>query len=300
MPLDRRQNAPFLGFLTLSLLLHLLLVFLLPELSLLPSPPSREPVYVEVVPPRPPTAPPRERELDLPAAPDTPRDRPAKRLGPSDRQVARETAPEGEAAEDIRPTRRPSPSPPPPAVATAPATPASPPGTAGPAPSERGIRPAVPSGAPGARPLTRESLMASATQAAQSVAEKQIAEWRQKHRGEVEKGDAVWLDTERDLLFSFFERFRTNIYGVWNYPQPSIERGEQGTCLLRVTVNRDGSLQEVELLESSGFPGLDREAVAAVRKGAPYGKLPATYTGDSLTIFSFFQYRLGKRYLLGG
>jgi protein TonB len=132
------------------------------------------------------------------------------------------------------------------------------------------------------------------------VAEKQLSEWRQKHRGEVERGDAVWLDTERDLLISFFERFRTNIYGVWNYPQPAIEHNEQGTCLLRVTVNRDGTVREVELVESSGYPLLDREAMAAVRKGAPYGALPRSYESDSLTIFAFFQYRLGKRYLLGG
>lgn len=289
MQLDRRQNALLPGFVTVSLLLHLLLIYLLPELSLFPPPPAKEPVVVELRPVEPPRV--RDRELDLPPnAAETPRTRPAKRLGPVDRQVERETAPKGVAPEDrTAAVARP---------ATQPAT-RQPPLTQQPSPTEarpEGEGPEKSQPAPQRPPeVSVKTLMASATQAAQAVAEKQMAEWRQKYREEVEQGDAVWLDTEKDLLISFFRRFRDNIYGVWNYPRRAAERGEEGTCLLKITVNRDGTVKEVRLMESSGHRDLDEEAMAAVRKGAPYGKLPAAYKEEVLNIFAFFQYNLTRR-----
>jgi len=289
MQLDRRQNALLLGFITLSLLLHLLLIYLVPELSLFPPPPAEEPVVVEMRPAPPPRL--RERELDLPPeTPETPRTRPAKRLGPVDRQVERETAPKGESPEDRTPAvARP---------ATKPAT-QQPPLTQQPPPTEarpEGEGPAKTEPAPQRPPdVSVKTLMASAERAAENVAAQQMAEMRRKYREEVEQGDAVWLDTEKDLLISFFRRFRDNIYGVWNYPARAAERGEEGTCLLKITINRDGTVKGVELKESSGHRDLDDEAIAAVRKGAPYGRLPSAYKEDILNIFAFFQYNLSRR-----
>jgi protein TonB len=294
MQLDRRQNALLLGFISVSLLLHLLLIYLVPELSLFPPSPAKEPVVVEIRPSEPPKV--RDRELDLPPeAAETPRTRPAKRLGSVDRQVEREAAPKGDSPEDSTPRiARPAARPAPPAARTEPAlqTPAAAekrPAGEGPAATE-----APPS--PEQRPdVSMKTLMASAERAAENVAAQQMAEMRRKYREEVEQGDAVWLDTEKDLLISFFKRFRDNIYGVWNYPRRAADRGEEGTCLLKITINRDGTVKEVRLMETSGHRDLDEEAMAAVRKGAPYGRLPAAYKEEILNIFAFFQYNLTRR-----
>jgi protein TonB len=294
MQLDRRQNALLLGFISVSLLLHLLLIYLLPELSLFPPPPAKEPVVVEILPPA--RSEPRERELDLPPeTAESPRTRPAKRLGPVDRQVERETAPKGESPEDSTPRiARPAIRPAPPAARVEPSPQA--PATAEKRPAGDG--PAATEAPPSSkqRPdVNMKALMASAERAAENVAAQQMAEMRRKYREEVAQGDAVWLDTEKDLLISFFKRFRDNIYGVWNYPRASAERGEEGTCLLRITINRDGTVKDVQLKESSGYRDLDEEAMAAVRKGAPYGRLPAAYKEEVLSIFAFFQYNLTRR-----
>jgi protein TonB len=140
-----------------------------------------------------------------------------------------------------------------------------------------------------------KTLMAATNLAAQNIAEKQIDEWRRKYRTDVEEGDAVWLDTEKDLLISFFQRFRNNIYGVWNYPPRSAERGEEGTCLLKITVNRDGTVEKVQLMESSGHRALDDQAIAAVHKGASYGTISKHYKEETLTLFAFFEYTLSRR-----
>lgn len=49
------------------------------------------------------------------------------------------------------------------------------------------------------------------------------------------------------------------------YPQRSIELNQQGEALVRVRLDPDGSVAEILLWRSSGFPLLDRAALAAVR-----------------------------------
>ena len=49
------------------------------------------------------------------------------------------------------------------------------------------------------------------------------------------------------------------------YPALSKRLGEEGTVRLNILVNPDGSVAQLELLESSGHPRLDRSAIATVR-----------------------------------
>lgn len=297
MQFSRNQDPMILVFIILSLLVHLLLLLLVPQRSLFPEPEADAPMVVEMRPPET-RRPARERELDAPVVtpPEQPRQTPAKRLGPADQQVERETAPKGDFIEDRTPSAPPAPprpQQPPPPTPPAPETPAerpsakagieARPGTTGPAPAA----PEQPAELP-----DKKTLMAALNQAAAKSANQYLQEWRNKYREDVEESQAVWLDMENDLLNSFFRRFRDNIYGVWSYPARAAERGEQGRCLLQVTVNKDGTLRDVELKESSGYPLLDQEAIDAVRKGAPYGALSRYYEKETLTIFVFFQYHL--------
>jgi len=282
---QRFNDNRLVWFVLLSLLLHLLGVVSTRKVDLFPA--SEEvPVYVEM------REVPRARELDLPELPDEQRTEPAKRLGPSDRVAPKETAPRGSAIEDTAP---------PPSSASQP-SPAQKPKPA-PAPSKAPSesvprtldgRP-IPKPRSDSEPLPRfdpSQLSAAAQVAAARVAEN----WRTKYRAEVEEGETVWLDTEKDLLVSFFQRLRDNVYLVWNYPDEAIQKRQQGTCLLRITVNRDGTLaRRPEVRESSGWPVLDLEAVEAVIKAAPFGALPRAYPDETLSVFAFFQYELTGR-----
>lgn len=286
----RHYDPVLLGFFILALALHLLVLRLTPQGMLFTTPAKPERVYVEV---RPPEA--RGRELDLPAPEEeTPRDRPARRLGPADRQVEKETAPRGEAPEDRAPPSVPTPPRPPAAVR--------PPRTAIERMAPEGTGPASGAEAPSAepapevRPAPRELPdLETLAQLAPSTIARLEQDRRRKYREEVEEGDAVWLDTERDILLSFFQRLRDNIYLVWGYPERSKARREEGTCLLEIVVNRDGSLNQVRLLESSGYPLLDEAALEAVRKGAPFGRLPRAYQKESIRILANFRYTLVQR-----
>ena len=278
MNIHGRHDAVLAGFIICSLLLHFLLLHFLPARRLLPDLRKKQPVVVEV---RPPQA--RDRELDLPPRVDEPRKTPAKRLGPSDSAVPKEIAPKGDAPEDRLTT---------PQLPVA----SKPPSQKARSQKSRPQEPAAE--APTSAPLPDPS--AIDLNLAKNTRERYEQELRRKYRQDVEEGDAVWLDTEKDILLSFFDRFRRNIYNVWNYPPQAVRRREQGICLLEIVINRDGSVDSVELKEKSGFPTLDREAVAAVYRGASYGQLPAAYSEDKLKIMAFFQYRLSLSGQRGG
>jgi len=291
MDLNRRADPLLIGFLTLSLLLHLLLLYLVPRQSLLPATPVEEPpVVVEVRPPQP-----RERELELPQTPNEPRTRPARRLGPSDQQVEKETAPRGADFEDRKPQAPAQP------VRPQPQTPPVPAQQRATAPEKTEPHPARAEDAPAPettlappQPSLKELLTLPKV-----TTDRMVSELREKYRADVEQGDAVWLDTEQDLLNSFFRRLKDGIYLVWNYPPRAAEAGQEGVCLLKITFRRDGTVLNVELKDSSGSPALDNEAIAAVRRGGPYGELPRSYTEDELNVFAFFRYNLLRSHSKG-
>jgi protein TonB len=64
--------------------------------------------------------------------------------------------------------------------------------------------------------------------------------------------------------------------GNLNYPEEARRQRIYGNLRLMVSINRDGSLYEVLVLESSGQPLLDQAAQRIVRLAAPF----APFTGD--------------------
>ncbi|TNF47402.1 MAG: energy transducer TonB [Deltaproteobacteria bacterium] len=288
MTSEQRQNRIITGFILLSLLLHLLLL-LLPKDKLFPEEVPLEPVYVEVRPPQQ-----QERELDLPIRKELekPREKPAKRLAEKDQVVEKEMAPEGKDVEDREKiVRSPKPAPK--------------------APPKEQVKPRkevveqktepdlelpfTPDGwrqKPEKKQPREVPDLQTLTQISPAALSKIESDWRRKYRADVARGDTVWMDSQQDLLHSFMRRFRTNIYNVWNYPGSAVQRRQQGTCLLRITIDRRGNISNVELLESSGYRILDNEAITAVREGATYGPLPRAYPHEELKIMAFFDYRL--------
>jgi len=296
MDLYQHQNRLYLGFIILSLLAHLLLL-LIPHTSLFPQPARPEPVYVEV---RPLPRPDLPRELDIPIREELqkPRETPAERLGPADQVVKQETAPQGNDFIDQ----------PVPGTASKPAPAAAPTPKAktheatdrpvgetnervvDALPTPHGSLPPQASPPPSREMPDLERLTQISPQTLASIE----SDWRRKYRHDVAEGDTVWLDTQNDLLNSFMRRFRDNIYLVWDYPAEAQRLLQQGTCLLKITVDRRGDVISVHLLESSGFPLLDREAIDSVRQGATYGPLPSLYPNETLKIMAFFQYGMSE------
>jgi len=289
MTAEQRQNRIIAGFILLSLLLHLLLL-LVPKDRLFPVEMAPPPVYVEVRPPQK-----LDRELDLPIREELekPREKPAERLAEKDQVVEKETAPEGQDTEDREPVvqaPQPVPRPQPPTPQRSEPSPEKPKADESYqtlAETLEGWKQKKTEPSPKLPDL--ETLTQISPQAMAQIE----SDWRQKYRKDIERGDTVWMDTQQDLLISFMRRFRNNIYGVWNYPESARRQNQQGSCLLRITVDRDGNVTDVKLMESSGYRVLDDEAMRAVRQGATYGPLPRAYPNEYLHIMALFNYQMG-------
>ena len=68
-----------------------------------------------------------------------------------------------------------------------------------------------------------------------------------------------------------------------NYPRISQENGSQGRSFIRFVVNSDGSIQDVEVVKSSGDIYLDKEAVRVV-EAMPKWK-PGRQSGKPVRVY---------------
>ena len=84
--------------------------------------------------------------------------------------------------------------------------------------------------------------------------------------------------TMRDKGAWYKDEWRKKVerIGNLNYPTEARQNRLYGDLRLLVSINRDGTLYEVQILESSGYPILDQGALRIVRLAAPF----APFTGD--------------------
>lgn len=69
---------------------------------------------------------------------------------------------------------------------------------------------------------------------------------------------------------------RVERIGNLNYPDEARRRNLQGQLLMTVAIRRDGSVERIDIIRSSGYPVLDEAALRIVRLGEPYPPLPET------------------------
>ncbi|MEQ8515958.1 MAG: TonB family protein [Chromatocurvus sp.] len=93
---------------------------------------------------------------------------------------------------------------------------------------------------------------------------------------------------------AYLQDWRRRLEAVGNtyYPEASVRYGMYGSLRLLVTIRSDGSLEDVELLASSGYAVLDEAAIRIVRMAAPYAPFPAELraTADKLEILRTWKF----------
>jgi periplasmic protein TonB len=107
-------------------------------------------------------------------------------------------------------------------------------------------------------------------------------------------GAGVSLDTKELKYLSYFAHIKRRIERVWTYPPGAIANGLQGQLHLKFVLRNDGQVKTVELLRSSGYKVLDKEAWDAVVNGGPFGPFPPTIPDNELHITARFTYVLDE------
>ena len=104
--------------------------------------------------------------------------------------------------------------------------------------------------------------------------------------------------TMRDRGAWYKDDWRRKVERVGNQNYPAEARRQQiyGSLRLLVTIRRDGSLQDVQILESSGQPILDQAALRIVRLAAPFAPLTGDLAEfDRLEIVRTWRFERGDR-----
>ncbi len=111
---------------------------------------------------------------------------------------------------------------------------------------------------------------------------------------DVEKEITVDLNTTEYKYISYFTKLKERIYQVWKYPKESQIRREQGNLRIVFTLRKDGYLENVRIIESSGFEELDREVLRTIRVASPYNPFPESWDEEKLKIPATFDYKLPR------
>ncbi|WP_220802050.1 energy transducer TonB [Pseudomonas sp. NCCP-436] len=131
-----------------------------------------------------------------------------------------------------------------------------------------------------ATPQTRPAPVFDAAQLSAEIAslEAELAQEVQAYakRPKIHRLSAASTMRDKGAWYKDEWRKKVERIGNLNYPDEARRQRIYGSLRLLVSINRDGSLYEVQVLESSGQPVLDQAALRIVRLAAPY----APFTGD--------------------
>ena len=96
-----------------------------------------------------------------------------------------------------------------------------------------------------------------------------------------------------DAAYLLDWRQRLEAVGNKYYPEASVRYGIYGDLRLLVVIRKDGSLEDIRVLSSSGYAVLDEAAIKIVRMAAPFAPFPPELraTTDKLEIVRTWQFQ---------
>lgn len=129
--------------------------------------------------------------------------------------------------------------------------------------------------------------------------EAQLEEQKQLHAKRPRKRQLTSVSTRetRDAYYLHGWSKKIETVGNLNYPAEARRQKIYGNLRLMVAVRADGSVQEVRVLKSSGYPVLDQAAIEIVRLAAPFSAFPPEIRRDTdiLEIIRTWQFEKGDR-----
>lgn len=106
--------------------------------------------------------------------------------------------------------------------------------------------------------------------------------------------------TKQDADALYLDNWRKRIEGIGNlnYPEHARNDGIYGTLRLMVSLNPDGTVNDIRILRSSGESVLDAAAIRIVQLAAPFDPFPAEMRArvDILEIIRTWQFHRGNTF----
>ncbi len=119
-----------------------------------------------------------------------------------------------------------------------------------------------------------------------------------KREIEKEKKERTFSFDVREMKYlGYLQRLKERIESVWIYPPSSAARGIYGDLVIRFTIKKNGRLEVVELMRTSGYKSLDDAALKALSDAEPFWPLPDEWGMETYTIVGHFIYTIYGYYV---
>jgi protein TonB len=89
----------------------------------------------------------------------------------------------------------------------------------------------------------------------------------------------------------YVDAIRTRISGNWLMSTISPNLMSAPRVLASFDIQRDGTITNIRLTQSSGNPEVDRSTLRAIEASSPLGPLPSDYSGGSVSVNFYFDFR---------
>jgi len=120
-----------------------------------------------------------------------------------------------------------------------------------------------------------------------------LAKIKPQEQEEPEKAEeTISLETRDERYTSYARVIKERLMRLWLYPPEARENLIEGDVRVLFSLNRQGKLLRVEILEASPYAVLEEEAARTVRAAAPYPNFPGSVHVRKLHIKANFSYRL--------
>jgi TonB family protein len=102
-------------------------------------------------------------------------------------------------------------------------------------------------------------------------------------------GRAIWLSNPDRKYVRYFRDIYRKVQPMWIFPKDLEILMEQGEVLVGFTILKSGEVSDIRIQRSSGHPRFDQIVAAAIRKAAPFGRIPDGL-GERLKVLAPFEF----------
>jgi protein TonB len=109
--------------------------------------------------------------------------------------------------------------------------------------------------------------------------------------------DTIYLDSKDVKYVTYLANIKKKLSQAWNnpdwkYPQNSYEKNEEGTVVVKMSIDADGRLASASIVASSGYADLDNDALNVVQATGSFEPLPEYYDLSRLNVITYFIYNI--------
>lgn len=97
-----------------------------------------------------------------------------------------------------------------------------------------------------------------------------------------------------DVMKEYINSIRKKIELKKRYPIVARDMGIEGRVRIKLVITKDGSLEKVEILETSGHEILDETALRSIRDAAPFLPIPEELKKNKLELSIYLTFEISK------